>query len=270
MPDTPQDLLEAICLSPDDDALRERYAKLVEEADPPHAQLIRLQLERDQSERASNVVSSRYSGPEAGLIQEHGARWSRYIAKFLVPGSMPGSLGCTFVRGFIGQARIAIENVVGLGAQLYMFAPIQHLDVVAGEGDPRRLFSVPGLEHLDSISLQRLNLGDAGAQDLAECGALTRATYMDLGHNGFTNVGALALAGSAMMRNKVVVILDGNPCDPIEEAHFDYDGTLVEVSAKYAPEQLERVVGRRVEWMHYRWSSSARKPDRFHTRYAIG
>lgn len=44
--DTPQDLLEAICNAPDDDDLRERYAKLVEKADPPHAELIRLPVRR--------------------------------------------------------------------------------------------------------------------------------------------------------------------------------------------------------------------------------
>ena len=30
--DTPQDLLEAICIQPDDDALRERYATMITES----------------------------------------------------------------------------------------------------------------------------------------------------------------------------------------------------------------------------------------------
>jgi uncharacterized protein (TIGR02996 family) len=144
MGDTPQDLLEAICLAPDEDILRERYANMIEGTDPAHAELIRLQLARFARERADGIVSSRSEGREAELIREHGARWSRYFAVFVEEGAAPGSKQLTFVRGFIGHAALRIENVVGLGERLYMFAPIQHLDVRAGSGDIKRLFAVPG------------------------------------------------------------------------------------------------------------------------------
>lgn len=269
MGDTPQDLLEAICLAPDDDALRERYANLVEGADPAHAELIRLQLARFTRERAEGIVSSGAEGREAGLISEHGARWSRYFASFVEEGALQGSKQLTFVRGFIGHAALSLANVVGLGERLYAFAPIQHLDVLTSDGDIERLFAVPGLERLDSLSLYRVGMGDDGARALAACTALTRATWLDLGNNGITSDGALALAASPMMQNKVEVSFDANPCDPVEKPYFDYDGTLVDVAAKYPPSELEKVVGHRVRWLHYEEGNGRRKPDRFHARYVV-
>jgi uncharacterized protein (TIGR02996 family) len=267
--DTPQDLLEAICLEPDDDALRERYATMIEPSDPDHAELIRLQLARAKQERAAGVVASRPQGREAGLLSEHAARWSRYMAKFLVPPpAQPRELGCTFERGFIAHVRVAIENVVGLGSRLYMFAPIQHLDVAPGEGDVRRVFGAGGLDRLHSISLWGLRLGDDGAKALAECQALSRATWMDVSNNELSLEGVVALAGAPMMQNKVVVELAANPCDPVERPYFDYDGSLLDVSAKYPPESVEELVGHRVRWLHYTWGAKP-QPDRFHTRYAI-
>ncbi len=265
--DTPQDLLEAICIQPDDDALRERYATMIEPSDPDHAELIRLQLARAKQERAAGVVKSDPTGREGSLLTKHAARWSGYIAKLLVPdGQMPGDLGCTFDRGFIAHARIAIENVLGLGSRLYMFAPIQHLDVAPGEGDVRRVFGVAGLEHLDSISLRGLRLGDTEAKALATCERLSRATWMDLSANEIDVPGVIALAGAAMMQNKVVVELVANPCDPVEQPYYDYDGTLLDVAAKFPPKTIETRVGHPVRWLHYRWEKKP-KPDRFHTRY---
>lgn len=268
--DTPQDLLEAICIQPDDDSLRERYATMIEPSDAPHAELIRLQLARAKQERAAGVVRSEPQGREAGLLAEHGARWSRYMAKLLVPRTeLDGDPGCTFERGFIAHARVSVDNVVGLGNRLYMFAPIQHLDVTPGDGDVRRVFTSPGLERLDSISLRGLKLGDAGAQAVAECQALSRATWMDLSNNDIELGGVAALAGSPIMQNKVIVELDPNPCDPVEQPQFD-GGVLVDVSARFPPETVEKMVGRPVRWLHYTWESRKARPDRFHTRYVAG
>jgi uncharacterized protein (TIGR02996 family) len=267
--DTPQDLLEAICKQPDDDALRERYAMMIEPSDKDHAELIRLQLARAKQERAAGVVRSDPTGREGSLLDKNAGRWSRYMAKLLVPdGQMPGDLGCTFDRGFIAHVRIALENVLGLGGRLYMFAPIQHLDVAPGEGNVRRVFGVAGLKHLDSISLRGLGLGDAEAKALADCEALSRATWMDLSANEIDVPGVVALAGSAMMQNKVVVELVSNPCDPVEQPYFDYDGSLLDVSAKFPPKTIETRVGHPVPWLHYRWNRTQPQPDRFHTRYA--
>lgn len=266
--DNPQDLLEAICLAPDDDAPRGRFAKMIEPSDPPYAELIRLQLARSHRERANGSVRSTPEGREASLIREHGARWSRYLASFLVPQpALPGDLGCTFERGFIAHARVSIENVVGMGARLFMLAPIQHLDVTPGDGDPRRVFAAAGLERLHSISLRGLALGNAGAQALAECAALSQTTWMDLSLNQLELAGVLALASSAMMQNKVCVELDPNPCDPVERPYFD-SGILVDVAAPFPPGRVEEQVGRAVPWLHYTWGSG-QEPDRFHTRYVV-
>jgi uncharacterized protein (TIGR02996 family) len=266
--DTPQDLLEAICMAPDDDSLRGRFAKMIEPSDPPYAELIRLQLARARHEHGAGTMRSRAEGREAALLAAHGARWSRYMASFLVPlRELDGDLGCTFERGFIAHARVAIENVVGMGARLFMFAPIQHLDVTPGDGDPRRVFDAPGLERLHSISLRGLALGNAGAQALAECAALSQTTWMDLSLNELELGGVLALASSAMMQNKVHVEFAPNPCDPVEQPYFD-SGILVDVSARFPPEKVEELVGHAVPWLHYTWGSGP-KPDRFHTRYVV-
>lgn len=261
--DTPQDLLEAICNAPDDDDLRERYAKLVEEADPPHAELIRLQVARAADERARGVVRSEvHAGREVGLVSEHGKRWSGYLSKLLVDDR------CAFVRGFIGHADVAIENVVGMGKRLWDFAPIQHLDVIVdpftSTGPVERLFSVPGLERLDSLSLVNAKLDSGGAEILARTPGLARASWLDLGHNQIGRKGVVALATA--MANKVIVRLDQNPWNPVEEPTFDYDGTLLDIANTADADEIEREVGHPVPWLRYRWKGNA-VPDRYHTRH---
>ena len=201
-------------------------------------------------------------------IRDSGERWSRYLSKFLVNDSY------AFVRGFIGQAQVAIENVVGMGERLWAFAPIQHLDVVVdpftNTGPVEGLFSVPGLERLDSLSVVNAKLGDAAAAILAGAPGLARATWLDLGHNTIGRNGVLALATGASMANKVVVRLDENPWNPVEEPKFDYDGTLVDVANTADADEIERAVGHRVPWLRYRWKGRV-EPDRYHTRHvAVG
>jgi uncharacterized protein (TIGR02996 family) len=262
----------AVCAAPDDDAPRVAYADFLAPYDPPRAELVRIQLARAADERAHKRTLTSPGVREAQLLREHGAEWARYMRMFLVPpANDPDNLACEFERGFIAYARIAIENVVGLGAKLYQYAPIQHLDVTPGQspgdGDPARVLGAPGLERLDSISLAGLGLDDDAAVAVAECAALARATWIDLRDNRIGKRGVLALARSPRFANKVRVLLKGNPCDPIEMPYFDYDGSVADLGYGTDPAELEAELGHPVPWFHYGWANRSAEPDRFHARW---
>jgi uncharacterized protein (TIGR02996 family) len=216
------DLHAAVCERPADDAPRTAYADFIAPYRPERAEIVRIQLDRYAQERVHRVKRNSMSGRERLLLTQHEEEWSRYMRMFLVPAtSISIDHGCTHERGFIGHARIAVHNVMGLGERLYEMAPIQHLDVTPGGGAAIRVLSAPKLDQLDSISLSGLGLGDDDAIALSSCTALERAAWVDLRNNHIGRAGVEALARSPLFKTKVRVLLEGNPCDPVEAADFD-------------------------------------------------
>jgi uncharacterized protein (TIGR02996 family) len=261
-----EELFAAICRSPDDDAPRVAYADFIGPYDADQEKFIRLQLARFADERARRAPRGE-SSVERDLFRKHGEAWARYMRMFLVPESGTAPLGCVFERGFMSLARIAIENVVGLGPKLFQLAPLQHLDITRGQadGDPARVLAVAGLGQLDSISFAGLQLGDKGAAALAECEALRRATWLDLSSNKIKKEGVIALARSPIMANKVFLYLDDNPCNPGEQPSQDWDGTIAGLDGNAS--MIEDVVGHHVPWLHYPYKARSEEPDRFHARW---
>lgn len=264
------ELHAAVCTSPDDDAPRHAYAAFMATYRPERAELVRLQLARHESDRVARKTFSVLGAREQQLLREHGEEWARYLRLFLVPPPVRGDLGCRFERGFIAHARVAIENVMGLGARLYEMAPIQHLDVTPGEGAPGRVLRAPGLDRLDSISLADLGLDNDDALALAECSALARASWVDLRNNKIGRVGVEAIARSPIFANKVRIELEGNPCNPVETAYFDPDGSVADRGAEVKPSSIEDAVGNRVPWLHYTWRHRDDEPDRYYARWFVG
>lgn len=263
------ELHAAVCADPDAEPPRIAYADFLAPYRPERSELVRIQLARFAADRASDAPRSVHTARELALVHQHGAEWVRYLRMFLVPDG-PLSLGCRFERGFIAHARVAIENVMGLGNRLAQYAPIQHLDVTPGEagGAAARVVGATILGQLDSISLAGLGLTNDDARALADCEALSRARWIDLSNNQLGLDGIEVLARSPVFANKIRVLFDGNISNPVEFAYYDPDGSVADRGADVDPRNIEDAVGRRVSWLHFDWGHADRVPDRYYARYA--
>jgi uncharacterized protein (TIGR02996 family) len=263
---TGDQLLARVCAHPDDDGPRLAYADHLAGAEPDYAEFIRLQLERSTRERSSKALSALPSPREQALLSRHGHAWARYFDRYVRESpSNPNEPGWQFDRGFIGFARMEPENFVALGDRLFAMAPIQHAELIGAERPVRPLFGAPQLRHLDSLALPGLGLDDDDAVALAECTALTRCAWLDLSDNRIGFAGVLALAESPVFRDKVRVILNGNPVDPADRGRYDWDGSLADVIPSGIGAEIEQRLGRRVRWFHPALREVA---DRFHAAVA--
>lgn len=261
---TSQELLVAISRAPDDDAPRLAYADAVERIEPEYAEFVRLQVARAADERGRKALRGAPSARERELLRSHGHEWTRYIEKYVRPGG--DDCGADFDRGFIGFVRMEPESFVALGERLFAMAPVQHADLHGGDEPVRPLFDAPGLARLDSLSLRGAGLDDDDAIALAASPHLARITWLDLGENRIGGRGVTALAMSPFMANKVVVRLDGNPGDACDVPHFDWDGSIADVTVSPLADEIEAQLGRPVPWLHQLWSGAG-MPDRYHARW---
>lgn len=261
---TGKELLAQISADPDDDQKRIAYADHVAQFEPEYAEFVRLQVARAQDERQRKLPYGEAGGRERELLRKHELEWARYIQKFVRPSATDQGWG--FQRGFIAFARMEPENFVALGQRLFDMAPIQHADLYGGEDPVRPLFDSPFLARLDSLSLAGAGLDDDDAIALAACTALTRCTWLDLSDNKIGARGVEALAASRMMANKVVVIMKGNPCDPVVEPHYDWDGSIADYSSSADAKAIEARLGR-VPWFDFPWGRRGDVPDRFHAKW---
>jgi len=258
---TSRELLAEISRCPDDDAPRLAYADAVERVEPEYAELVRLQIARATEERERGTRRASPSGRERELLRAHEAEWTRYIQKYVRPAASDPGAG--FERGFVAFVRMEPENFVALGPRLFDMAPVQHADLYGGSAPVRPLFDAPGLARLDSLSLRGAGLDDDDAIALAASPHLARASWLDLGENRIGNRGVEALAASPIMANKVIVRMDGNPGDPTDVPHYDYDGSVADLTVSPLADELEAKLGRRIAWFHH----TSRAPDRFHARW---
>lgn len=261
------DLLQAVNESPDDDAPRLAYADFVASREPDYAEFVRLQIARSAAERREHALTGRASARERELLAKHYAKWGHYIQRYVRDAPLPreDDQGWGFDRGFIAFVRMEPENFVALGERLFTMAPVQHADLYGGEGNVRPLFAAPQLARLDSLSLRNAGLDDDDAIALANCDFLRRAAWLDLSDNKIGERGVEALAASAVFANKVVVMMDGNPCNPCDRPSWDWDGSLAFAHPSRAGARIEEKLGRRVAWFHYVRRGAV--PDRFHAKW---
>jgi uncharacterized protein (TIGR02996 family) len=266
------ELMNAVCSAPDEDGPRLAFARELEQADPERCEFVRLQLARAKQDREQHLPQRRLSvsSREYQLLHRHKAEWSRYLRMILVPETRSAmDLGCDFERGFVNFARIADHELVSLGVRVFEWAPIQHIDVTPGSTPLSRILSNIGAGRLDSISLAGRNLTDDDAVALSQCEGIARATWIDLRDNQIGQRGVVALARSSVMKNKVRVMLNGNPCDPTDTPWFDHDGSITRLERKSSSQAIEDAAGQRLAWLHYPWPNRASEPDRFHTRWFV-
>lgn len=258
---TERDAFAAVCTSPDDDEPRLAYADVVQNSDPEYAEFIRLQVARSADERARMVPRGTMSKREHELWRKNYAKWGHYIQRYCRDARDPWEFdqGWGFERGFVSFVRMEPENFVALGERLFRMAPVQHADLYYGQEPVHPLFDSPFLAKLDSLSLwaSTPKLTDDDAIAMADCEALTRATWIELRNNAIGDRGVRALARSPHMANKVYLDLRGNPGGP------GYDPDAVAMFPDYV--ELERELGRRVPWFHSVNDPNA--PDRYHAKW---
>jgi uncharacterized protein (TIGR02996 family) len=263
---TERELFAAVIAHPDDDAPRLAYADHVQASEPAYAELVRLQVARGADERRRKALRSEPSTRERILLREHGLDWAHYFEKYVRESPTdPRDLGWAFDRGFIAFARMEPENFVALGDRLFAMAPIQHADLYGGREPIRPLFAAPGLARLDSLSLRGTGLDDDDAIAIAGCAALRRCTWLDLSDNKIGERGLEAICRSPIMANKVRILMNGNPWDPVDRPSLDWDGSVADVITPSAGSEMERKLGRTVGWFH---TATATLPDRFLAKYA--
>lgn len=261
------ELFKQVCTHPDDDQRRLDYAAYMQQYRPEKAEFIRLQVARAVTEREQKARQRRLGPRERELLAKHGSEWAHYVEPFVRPSRIdPTDCGWDFDRGFLAFARMEPENFVALGPRLFEMAPIQHADLTGGDDPVRPLFQCQLLSRLDSLSLANTGLDDDDAISLAGCTALRRCTWLDLTGNKISTRGVEALARSPMMANKVIVMMDGNPCNPVDQAHYDWDGSIADSTPSPIGVALEAKLGR-VEWFHLKWGRINTMPDRYNAKW---
>ncbi len=265
---TGAELLAAVSAAPDDDAPRLAYAEYIQGSDPEYAEFIRLQIARVTDERARRAPRGWMKGRELELWHRNYAKWGHYIQRYVRDARDPNAYdqGWEFDRGFIAFARMEPGNFVALGQRLFDLAPIQHADLYGGSEPVGPLFASPYLARLDSLNLSRTQLTDDDAVAIANCEALSRATWLDLRDNQIGERGVRALAESPFMANKIVLDLRGNPADPGEQAAYDPDGSIADRGLPPVAIRIEQALGRAVPWFRTAFVESM--PDRYHTRWS--
>ena len=265
---TSDELHDLVNAFPDDDEKRLAFAEHVRTYNPERAEFVELQVKRAAEDKANKVPYSRLSSREYELLSKRYYEWGHYMEMYtrVPPGDPLCKLdqGYVFWRGFVSFARMEPENFVALGERLFRMAPIQHADLYGGEDPIRKLFSSPFLARLDSLSLRGTGLDDDDACAMAECEALQRCTWLDLSDNKITVRGLEALAASPIFKNKVIVNMSGNPADPSEEPHYDWDGSIADMSPSPEGDLVEQKLGRRIPWFHLGWYYARMVPDRYH------
>jgi len=260
-PSTLDAVAAAVIAAPDDDEARLAYAAAIAAADPPRAELIRLQVERAAAERARGARWSRPSGRETELLRRHGAIWARFVDPFARPVTQPApDPGWGFERGFVEFLRVAPDALVAAGAALFAVVPLQHLDLIAGDELGAALAS-RWISRVRSLGLPGAGLDDDGAVALAASPHLGRLAWLDLRDNRIGERGMRALAASAALRAIPVVLLGGNPADPSEQLSLDWDGSIASSWLPDLGRELEAAHGT-IGWLYP--ASPADRPDRYH------
>lgn len=265
---TGHELLAAVNAAPEDDAPRLAYAAYVEGSEPEYAEFIRLQIARTAAERARKAPYSSIVGREQMLRHRHYAQWGHYIERYARDAREPHAYnrGWEFERGFIAFIRMEPENFVALGQRLFDMAPIEHLDLIRGTEPVGPLWGSPFLSRLDSLSFSMSQLDDDDAVAIANCEALSRATWLDLSRNRIGERGVRALAESPFMDNKIVLDLRGNPGNPGEEASYDWDGSIADSGFPPIAWRIADALGRMPQW--FRTVFRDPMPDRYHAKWS--
>jgi Leucine Rich Repeat (LRR) protein len=238
---TDPQLLDDVLHWPDAEDLRRVYAERSD--DPARSELIRLQSDLADSILSGAEAPLSWELREEVLLEEYGQCWGKPVASLVDSYS--------FHRGFIELVRLSADAFPDRADTLFSAAPIRHLDLSGGKDTIAGLFSVPRIEQVRSLSLDRCGLQDEGIAALAASSRLENVVWLSLAYNRITHEGVEALVRSPHLENLRYVNLTGNPCDPMERVAKD-QGVVTATWMPPAGIALEESFGHQIPWLHRR------------------
>ena len=175
---------------PDDDAARIAYADAIVHRDAERTELIEVQVEqaRARREHFMHERESELYRREQALLNRRAWAWAAPLADLV--------LACKFRRGFAEEVTMDTATFLARADELYGRTPVLHLTLRDAAGHTEALFASPALARLQSLSLYKCEIGDAGAKHLADSQHLTRLRWLDLSFNNIGMAGLEAIAAS--------------------------------------------------------------------------
>ncbi|MEP7022534.1 MAG: hypothetical protein ABJB47_01715 [Actinomycetota bacterium] len=248
------ELHEQVVAAPHADRPRLAYAAAVEATDPERAEFIRLQVEINRVSRgqADPLAGMSSRGERASQLQQaRGEEWARDIDQLVTEWS--------FMRGFVGCAKIDAARFLTVAPELYRRAPVVHLILTGVQPVASELFASPHLGRIRSLSINGSwfrdvstgyvvweQIGDDEVRSLAQSPHLAELEWLQMYNNLITEAGLDALAASPNLPRLGYLDFSGNKADdPTPRFADDYDYTCA------AAEELQRRYGHR-EWLDAR------------------
>lgn len=178
---TADSLYRAVLAKPAHDGPRRAYASYLESTGDELGEYIRLSLEEDRN-RGTN---------KARWLELHNRLMPRLSAPISswVKSDRPD-------RGLIAYVRMDGKSFVEHGADVFARAPIQHLDLVDTNDVFAEIVRNPLLAKVQTLSIDRDELGDEEATLLAASPNARNLVYLSLFGNRIGQVGLEAIAAS--------------------------------------------------------------------------
>ncbi|CAN5269536.1 hypothetical protein BH09MYX1_BH09MYX1_58170 [soil metagenome] len=178
---TADDLYRAVLAQPAHDGPRRTYATYLETSGDELGEYIRLSIEVDHRRPANttrqlelhNKLQQRLTAPIASWIRSH------------VPD-----------RGLVALVQMDGKTFVDHGADVFAKAPLQHLDLVETKAVFAQVVNNPVLAKVQTLTLDRSDLGDAEAELLAASPNVRQLVYLSLFGNHIGQPGLEAIAAS--------------------------------------------------------------------------
>jgi uncharacterized protein (TIGR02996 family) len=202
---TPSELYEAILADPDNVDLRLRYADAVAPQDSDHAELIRLDVEKERLGR-----QALHAPPEQAKRRR---QLSRAIGPRIAAGVAPLVYGWQLRRGFPELVEMSAADFLDHGAEVFRRAPVRHLALTGVAGHLDALIASPLLGRLSSLELSDNPLGDDGVETLLRSPHLGNIRLLGLSRTGVGPRGAEALAATSALPQLRYVNFVGNPVE---------------------------------------------------------
>jgi uncharacterized protein (TIGR02996 family) len=220
---TAAELYDAILADPDNLDLRTEYADAIADTDPEHAELIRLQVDRENMGRRAVRPEPEQFDREYDLEQTVGPRISSAVAPLVDAWQLR--------RGFPEVVKVSAARFLETGREIYRRAPVRHLILTDVVPHLTGLAASPLLGRLTSLDLTGNRIGDAGLQTLLTSPHLGKLRFLSVRRGGIGPQGAEALAAAETVPNLRYLDFGGNGFEitPMPGGQDAIDGQLLDV-----------------------------------------
>lgn len=197
------DLYRAVLEEPDREGPRRRYAQYLARRGDELGEYIELALAK--ARRALSPAQH----PRYVSLQ------SQLRARLCAPVE-PWVRQVGFDRGLVASVKMDGQSFLDHGREVFALAPIQHLDLVDAKPVLAAIVHSPVLERVQTLAIEKGELGDAEASLIATSPCVRRLVYLNLWGNRITQVGVEAIAASHHLAGLRVLEFGYNPVeDPV-------------------------------------------------------